>query len=265
MKKRKIGLVLGSGGVRGLAHIGVLKQLETNKIPIDYIAGASIGSLIGAFYAAWGSSRRIEEFAMKQSGFRQWLALVDLTWKGGLMVGNKIEKLLREQIGYLQFSDLKIPLTLVATDLHTGKEIHLTEGDVIKAVRASIASTPVFTPIQYDEWFLADGGLTNPVPDDVVRAMGADVVISVSLDTDIKLKPLSKKNITDVTYRALSIIRHNFSDQTVNSTDILIEPQTHSEKLVGFNDFFNKKTVQQNILAGEKAAKAMMPEILRKL
>ncbi|MFA5107271.1 MAG: patatin-like phospholipase family protein [Patescibacteria group bacterium] len=263
MKKRKIGLALGSGGVRGLTHIGVLKTLEDNHVPIDLMAGTSIGALIGALYAAWGDSRKIEAFALEHSNLKQWLALIDPTWKGGFMAGNKIEKFLRAHLGYLQFSDLKIPLTVVATDLHTGKEVHLNEGDVVKAVHASISATPVFSPIPYDNWFLADGGLTNPVPDDVVRFLGADKVISVSLETEIGLKRLSKKSITDVTYRALTIIRHNFAHQTILDSDIVIEPQTHSETFVGFNDFFDPKTVKKHIVAGEKAARVKMPDILR--
>ncbi|MFA6197989.1 MAG: patatin-like phospholipase family protein [Patescibacteria group bacterium] len=261
--KKKIGIALGSGGVRGLAHIGVLKQLEKMQIPIDYIAGSSIGALIGALYSVWGSAERLEKFVLEHSTFRNWLALMDPTLKGGFMAGNKVERLLHTQLKRAKFEDLNIPLVVVATDLQTGDEVHLQTGDVGQAVRSSIAATPVFTPVKKAKWLLADGGLSNPVPDDVVRTMGADIVLAVNLDSSFQLTPLPKLNITDVAYRALTIIRHHFSNQTISNSDIILEPDIHGEKLVGFNDFFKMETVRQNILSGEIEVKRHAAAIRR--
>jgi NTE family protein len=206
-------------------------------------------------YAAWGRAERLEKFVLEHSTFRNWLALMDPSFKGGLMAGKKVELLLKTELKNTRFEKLRIPLSIVATDLHTGVEVHLQSGDVSRAVRGSISSAPVFSPIKKDKWLLADGGLSNPVPDDVVRAMGADIVLAVNLDSHFQLLPLLKINITDVAYRALTIIRHHFSNQTIVNSDIILEPNTHGEKLVGFNDFFKMETVRQNILSGEDEVK----------
>ncbi|MBI1863054.1 patatin-like phospholipase family protein [Candidatus Microgenomates bacterium] len=178
-QRPRIGLALGSGSAKGLAHLGVLRVLEQHSIPIDYIAGSSIGAVIGAYYAQNPTINALEELVYKLSE-RNLTSVLDLSIKGGLIKGNKIETLLRETLKTDSFDSLQIPFAAVATDLTNADSVSFTRGDLIKALRASSAIPGFLRSIEYDGRFLADGGLSNPVPVDVVRAMGADIVIAVN-------------------------------------------------------------------------------------
>ncbi len=182
-KKSKIGLALGSGAARGLAHIGVLKALKENNIPIDLLAGSSMGALVGACYARKGDIADFEEMILKVD-FKQLLQLADpnlaLMFKG-FIHGQKVKKLLRAIIGDIEFKDLKIPLVIVATDVDTGEEIRIKEGSVAEAVRASTSIPAIFTPVKFKSRFLMDGGIINPVPVNVVKDMGATFVIACNV------------------------------------------------------------------------------------
>jgi len=134
----KIGLALGSGGPRGLAHIGVIKTLVENNIPIDFIAGASAGALVGGAYAATKNIKTIEKIAL-QVNRRQILSLIDPTWKHGLIKGIKIERFIENYIGKISFKDLKIPFSAIATDIRTGEMVLMNQGRVASAIRASIS------------------------------------------------------------------------------------------------------------------------------
>ena len=269
-KKPKIGLALGSGGVKGLAHIGVIKALKANNIPIDYIAGSSIGALVGAFYAANQNINELERVALEAT-WRTGLSIVDPTLNGGLVKGNRLENLIKTWISSdLNFNDLKIPLVVVATDLSTGKEIDIKQGNIIKAVRASLSVPIVFQPLKYKNKLLADGGLSNPLPDDAARAMGADIVIAVNLDNasfNNELKNDLDKNInlTKVPIRALNILRYHLAQNSLKTADILIEPKVKEIGLIGYRNFFNNKEVKKNIKAGEKALLKVLPQIKKML
>jgi len=184
MKKRgkKIGLALGGGSVRGLAHIGVLKVFEKERIPIDYIAGTSIGALIGASYSSGLSAQRIEQLALTA----KLKELIDFTEpKTGFIAGKKIEKYIRKITAHKEFSELDIPLRVVATDLANGEKVVFREGDVAKAVRASISLPGVFSSVKIGKKELIDGGMVDPVPVDVVKKMGADIIIAVDLSVNL--------------------------------------------------------------------------------
>ncbi|MCK5027412.1 MAG: patatin-like phospholipase family protein, partial [Candidatus Pacebacteria bacterium] len=215
-KQPKIGLALGSGGVKGLSHIGVIKALKANNIPIDHIAGSSIGALVGAFYAIGQDIDKLEEIALEAT-WKMGLSIFDPSLNGGFVKGNRLEKLIETWItNNPTFDDLNIPLTIIATDLLTGKEVDIKQGNIIKAVRASLSVPVVFQPIEYKNKLLADGGLSNPVPDSVVRAMGADIVIAVNLDNvyfDNGLDRDMNKNINlaKVPIRALNILRYHLA------------------------------------------------------
>ncbi|NCF75050.1 MAG: patatin family protein [Xanthomonadaceae bacterium] len=265
-KYPKIGLALGSGGVKGLAHIGVIKVLKANNIPIDYITGSSIGALVGAFYAANKNINKLEKIALEAT-WRTGLSVVDPTFKGGLVKGERLENLIKIWLtNDLRFNDLKIPLVVIATDLITGKEVHIKQGNIIKAIRASSSVPIVFQPVKYKNKLLADGGLSNPLPDEVARAMGADIVIAVNLDNvyfnNGLNHDLSKNiNLTKVPIRALNILRYHLARNSLKTADILIEPKVGEIGLVGWSKFFNSKEVKKTIKAGEKATLQILPQI----
>lgn len=189
-KRLKIGLALGSGAARGLAHIGVLKALIEEGIPIDYISGSSIGALVGAYFASKGEVATLEEMVLGID-WRKLARLIDpnlIFMLKGLIHGQKIKELLQAIIGDIEFKDLKIPLAVVATDINTGEEVIIKEGSVIEAVRASISMPAIFMPVKYGRRFLIDGGVVNPVPAGVVRNMGATFVIACNVIQKLKNK-----------------------------------------------------------------------------
>ena len=178
----KVGLALGAGGARGFAHIGVLKALEQDSIPIDMIAGASMGAVIGAWYAKERKADALEKMVL-ETDWKQLVRLIDLNLLAGkgLLYGQKVKELLRSFIGDVRFEDLEIPLAIIAADAQTSEEIIFNEGSVVEAVRASISLPVIFTPVKWGDRFLVDGGIVNPVPVDVVRNMGAEIVIAVNV------------------------------------------------------------------------------------
>ena len=175
----KIGLALGSGAARGLAHIGVLKVLEAERLPIDAIAGTSIGAFIGALYAAAVPVAQIEEVA-RNVDWRRLARLVDpVLPTSGILDGRKMALFIAELLPVRTFEELRIPLAVVTTDVETGEELVIRKGDLQTALRAAVAFPGIFTPVSFAGRFLVDGGLCNPVPIDAVRALGADKVIGV--------------------------------------------------------------------------------------
>ncbi len=180
----KIGLALGSGSARGLAHIGVIRAIEDAGIHIDMVAGTSIGALIGAAYAAG----RLDELEHDFRGIdrRRIGALIDpvLPWSG-FIDGKKIAGFVRAHVSLKAVEQLPIPFCAVATELSSGQEVVIREGDLIDAVRASISVPGIFSPVRWRNRILVDGGLVNPVPVSAVRALGADIVIAVDLNHHI--------------------------------------------------------------------------------
>jgi len=197
-KKPKIGIALSGGAARGIAHIGILKILEKEKIPIDYVAGTSIGALIGGLYCTGINTKHMEKIISTT----KWRKLVDFTIpKTGLMAGKKIERYIESLVQNKDFKDLKIPLSIIATELNRGEKIVFNQGNLTKAIKASISFPGVFEPMIDDESIFVDGGLVDPIPVDVVKEMGADIVIAVDLTIDIKKTDLSeiKKEESDFT------------------------------------------------------------------
>jgi NTE family protein len=193
---RKVGLALGSGSARGLAHIGVLRAIEEAGIGVDFIAGTSMGALIGAVYAA-GKLDELEA-TFQSFDWKKTLSFFDVVLpKSGLLDGAKVSALVREHVQSELIEALPRPFASVATDIVSGEEVAIDRGDVIDAVRASISVPGVFTPMRSNGRILVDGGLTNPVPVSVARKMGADIVIAVDLNHEIvagkNLKPLLAK------------------------------------------------------------------------
>ncbi|MBS0608743.1 MAG: patatin-like phospholipase family protein [Proteobacteria bacterium] len=180
----RVGLALGSGSARGWAHIGVLQVLRDEGVPLDMVCGSSIGALVGAAYAA-GELERFAEW-VQGLGLREVFGFMDFNLAGGMLKGEKLIAFWRRNFADFDIESSPLPFAAVATDLHSGAEVWLREGSIADAVRASIALPGLFTPVvQEGGRLLVDGGLVNPVPTSLARAMGADIVIGVDLNADI--------------------------------------------------------------------------------
>lgn len=210
----KVGLALGSGSARGWSHIGVIRALEEAGVTVDYIAGTSIGALVGAVYA----SGRIDllEDAVQQFSRKIILSLSDpVLPKSGLIDGVKIADFIHKYVLDEPIERLPLPLAIIATDLNTGDEVVLKEGNIIEAIRASISLPGIFKPVRKDNYLLVDGGLVNPVPVRTVREMGADFVIAVDLNCDLVqrkrngLKPLDGSRDTQMGEQEMHAISGN--------------------------------------------------------
>jgi len=183
MAKLKIGLALGSGSARGWAHIGVIRALEEEGIKPDVVTGCSVGSLVGAAYA--GGHLEILDKWVRRLTFWDVVKLLDVKMMGGLIEGENLMSSFEDKIKNVNIESLPLPFAAVATDLASGREVWLQKGALPDAVRASIALPGLFSPFKSDGHWLVDGGLTNPVPISLCRAMGADVIIAVNLNSDI--------------------------------------------------------------------------------
>ena len=181
---KRVGLALGGGSARGVAHMGVIEALHEAGVFPQAVAGVSIGAVVGAFYAA----ERIDVLrkTVESLDWRQLLRFFGMTFpRSGLVDGRRIADFIREKIGARGIEDLELPFAAVATDLADGAEVLMRDGDVVSAVRASLSVPGIFTPVLRDGRLLGDGGLANPVPVNAARALGADVVIAVDLNHDI--------------------------------------------------------------------------------
>jgi len=258
LKRKKVGLALGSGGFRGPAHVGVIKALIKNGIPIDYIAGSSIGAWVGAHYALYQDVEKLENDFLKKQ--REKIAMFsDISRKGGLIRGEVIERFLRKLFNSAEFKNTEIPIKIVATDLVSGEAFIFQKGDLAQAVRASISIPMTFKPLAIKDKVLVDGGLSNPVPGNVVRDMGADIIIGVNLYNRYEYD--KKSSMFNVIMRGVEIILCNLSKST-HHCDILIEPDTSEfYKTSKLKKYFNDSYVEQILHQGEIATEALIPKI----
>lgn len=246
----KVGIALGGGFARGIAHIGVLRVLEQHEIPVDFIAGTSVGALIAAGYA---SGTPLEEMERQGSGtrfsdFGRWTLS-----RMGMASNARLEDFLHRFTTAKYFNEMKIPLCIVATDLLQGESVHFTDGEIGPALRASCAYPGLFLPVEHQGHFLVDGFLTEQVPAPAVRELGADVVISVHLEPGLlDSKP---RNTIEVISRSFSIIQTVANQPWRGLTDVLIEPDVHH---VLWDEFVKTPYL---IAAGEDAAHAALPKI----
>ncbi|MBC8274708.1 MAG: patatin-like phospholipase family protein [Chloroflexi bacterium] len=268
LRKRKVGLALGSGAARGLAHIGVLEVLEKEGIPIDMIAGSSMGALIGALYAQGKDVGLIKNLAI-DLGSKRFALLADPALpKTGLIRGRKIEDTLRLIFGDIKFGDLGIPFACVATDVETGEEAVIKQGLVWQGVRASGSIPVILSAVKRQGRYLVDGALANPVPVSVLKEMGADFIIAVNVTPDLRERihrigeeqvEAKEPNILNVIMQMVHIIGYRVVESSLVGADVIIEPQvTH----IGWGDF---RRVPECILQGELAARSCVLEIKRKL
>ncbi len=262
----KVGLALSGGGVRGMAHIGVIKVLEKNEVPIDYISGASAGSLIGGIYASGTPIDAIENVVTKMRT-RDIARLIDpARLNVGFVKGDKLMAFVSKILTERNIENFKIPFAAVATDILTGNEIIFDKGDSITAIRSSISFPGVFTPVKYRETFLVDGGVVNPLPVDIVRDMGADVIIGVNVlgqpeaKIDEKKQTIVTKNVISNTIRILEkqVVDLKF-ERIKDKSVIILRPNINDISTFSIST----KSLIRAIREGENAANEKMDQILK--
>ncbi len=287
-QRPKIGLVLGGGGARGSAHIGVIKVLEELRIPVDYITGTSMGSIVGGLYASGMSSRELEtvivnidwddafddatnrenrSFRLKQQdlsflvksspGFNNGELMLPV----GLIEGQKLNFILKSLtlpvVKTNNFDELSIPFRTVATDIETGDAVVLDSGDLAYAMRASMSVPGVFSPMRIDDKLLVDGGVVNNVPIDIARTMGADIIIAVDVGTPLLAGNEIKSivNVIDQVTGLMTNLNVKAQIKTLKKNDILIRPNLGD---LGSADF-NRSA--EGIIIGEKAARDILQQL----
>lgn len=256
--QKKVAVVLGGGGARGFAHVGVIRELESAGIPIDMIVGVSVGSLIGAIYADSGDSFELEwkSFKIKKEEIFDFKVF---NIRESVVKGEAIKHYIDKNIETKRIEDMKIPLAIVATDIKTGTPVIFRSGSVKAAVRASASVPGVFPPVPYGNKLLVDGGVLGNLAPSVAKDMGADIIIGVSIGK-------SRKKFSGGTPSALTVILESIAimgDEIIrlnrDEMDFLIEPDVGN---VGITDFSKKK---QLIEAGRRATRKHIRKIKRAL
>jgi NTE family protein len=252
---RRLGLALGGGAALGLAHIGILKVLAAEGIPVSCVAGTSAGSVVGAAFCAGMGWEQMREKARTL----EWshIASIEVPRRGLLRL-DRMERWLAETIPAWSFADLSIPLAAVAVDITSGEEVVFDAGPLARAVRASCSIPGIFEPLLLDGRVLVDGGMVNTVPADVARRMGAEVVLAVNLSTRRRHQS-PPKNISDVLYYSFDLVLAACAQLSTASADIVISPD-----LEGFS-YRDLGKLDELIGRGECAARAVVPDLEARL
>jgi NTE family protein len=249
----KVGLALGGGGARGFAEVGVIRVLEREKIPVDVVVGTSVGSLIGALYADTGKSLDLEFSALTVTNEELFDYRALAFFSGGFVKGERLEQLLEGRLRNKAIETMALPFAAVATELRTGTTVAFDRGPAARAVHASAAIPGVFVPVVIEGRTFVDGGVTDPVPADVARAHGAEVVIAVSIPAAVPAK--TPENPLEIAYHAVTVMSAEISRLRAKEADVVIAPDVGD---TAYDDFSRKK---QLIEAGEAAAIAAVPAI----
>lgn len=248
----KIALVLGGGSAKGFAHIGVIRVLEQEKIPIHMIIGTSVGSLIGGIYASNPDSFQLEWMAFKIDR-NDVLDFSIVYSKLGPVQGVRLESFVEHAVKVKKIEETKIRFYPVATDLNTGETVVLEKGSLSKAIRASSSIPGIFVPVTFDNRTLVDGGVTDNIACDVARNKGADIVIAVNIQKDTKEYNIN--SLVDIIAQSSIIMMNESSKTKLRYADVVIEPNTKS---VGMFDFTQKKMLMEE---GIKATRQAVPKI----
>jgi NTE family protein len=248
----KVALVLGGGSAKGFAHVGVLRALEKEKIPIHMIVGTSVGSLIGGIYASNPDSFQLEWTAFKINR-GDILDYSVVSSKMGPVQGAKLEAFVEQNAKVKLVEATKIPFYPVATDLNTGETVTLERGSLAKAIHASSAIPGIFVPVAFGSRTLVDGGVTSNIACEVARSKGANVIIAVNLQKDIKDGDIT--SVIDVIAQSIAIMMHVNSKTKLSYADVILEPDT---KGISMFDFSQKKILMEE---GIKATERAMPKI----
>jgi NTE family protein len=251
-KPAKIALVLGGGGSKGFAHIGVLKVLEAQKIPVHMVVGTSAGSVVGSLYASGKSAFELQEIALKMDKDK----IIDYDWKiwsGGLIIGDKLENFINTYVKNTPIEKLKIPFYAVSTNIATGEETVFARGNTGMAVRASCSVPAVFQPLKIGNNTYVDGGVVSPVAVNVARRNGADIVIAVDISGG--LQRTVPDGMFDSIKKSVDIMYSKIAEYQIKHADVVIRPNMKhisSTEMEKFNEA---------ILEGEKAATLKLPEL----
>jgi len=251
-KTAKIAVVLGAGASKGFAHIGVLKILESNKIPIHMIVGTSVGSVVGSFYAYGCDAFQLQKlsFTIEKGD------IVDLTIPdNGFIKGDKLEEFVNKTVKNTPMEKLSLPFYAVATDVQTGQEMVFGKGNTGMAVRASCSIPGVFRPVKIGERMYVDGGVVSPVAVEVAKKFGADIVIAV--DISAAADRTLPENTVDTILQSLNIMYSKLAAIQLSKADVVIKPKVGH---IGSADFSKR---HEAILEGERAAIEALPQILK--
>ena len=249
-KQAKIAVVLGAGAARGFAHVGVLKVLESNKIPLHMIVGTSAGSFVGSLYAYGFNAFELQKlsFAIERDD------IIDLTIPdNGFIKGEKLEGYINHILRNTPIEKLRIPFYAVAADIQNGREVIFGSGNTGTAVRASCSIPGVFTPVNISGRTYVDGGVVSPVAVDAARRLGADIVIAVDISSD--LDSSVPKGTIDTILQSISIMHSRLSATQLAKADVVIKPKVG---FIGSSDFTKR---HEATLEGEKAALEALPKI----
>lgn len=248
-ERPRVGVALAGGFARGIAHIGVLRVLREAGIPIDCVAGTSVGALIGAAFCGGASLEEMEEIGAVTTfaDFGRWTP----SWLG-LATNQRIEKFLARFTPVRTFEGLQIPMAIATTDIIEGVTVYYSHGDVVPPLRASCAYPGLFVPIQYESRTLVDGFLTAPVPIEGVLLLGADIVIAVYLESGNIEQP---RTLTDILSRSFNIMQRHADFAWRAQADIVVEPDV---KQFVWDDFTKTPDL---VAAGEVAALHALPQI----
>ncbi|MBU6500922.1 MAG: patatin-like phospholipase family protein [Patescibacteria group bacterium] len=260
IKTKKLGLALGGGGAKGLAHIGVIKELERAGVPIDFIAGTSMGAIIGGWYAATKDIEHIENIFLKLKfrdifPFREFIRHKE----GSLAGGERMKALLDGHMKDLKIENCKIPFAAVATDVKNGEAVVIKKGNLAEAARASSALPVIFRAVPLGGKLLMDGGFSDPIPVDVAREMGADFVLAV----DVSSKWLKEdgngsedvKSVYSAISNSMALVEYQLARPIIKNADLVLRPPVLNFNLLGFGDS------GQIISLGEEEARLYMEEI----
>ncbi len=253
-KERKATLVLGGGSARGIAHIGVLKVLEREKIPIERVIGTSMGALVGAAYALGIPSERMEQHAYN---FKLKDLLDPTIPRIGLLAGERLEKMIRDITENKSFEDCKIPLTIVTTDIEKNEEVVYHSGDLQKVIRASCSWPGVFNPVRIDGRLLVDGGIKDSVPTRIAKSFKPDYIIAV--DVGFCVKDGKIENIFQMLLQSFQIMGHELNAYQADKGDIVINVDLGDLNQSAFD------RAREAVVKGSLAAERMVEEIKKDL
>ncbi|WP_374717560.1 patatin-like phospholipase family protein [Neobacillus sp.] len=254
MKRPSIGLALGSGGARGFAHLGVIKVLTDAGIPIDLIAGSSMGALVASFYGAGIDLDHLYKLSM---AFKRKYFLDFTVPKMGFIAGKKIKEFIRVFTHGKNIEDLSIPIGIVATDLLSGEKVVFRKGPVADAVRASISIPGIFVPEKYEGRMLVDGGVADRVPISVVKEMGADIVIAV--DVSMVKRNAEISSIYDVIMQSLDIMQTEIKNYREMAANIMIRPPVEKYSSKAFTN------IEEIIKLGEEETRKNLDKIKQEI
>jgi NTE family protein len=254
IEKPKVALVLGAGGQRGYAHIGVLEVFEENNIPIDLIVGSSSGSIIGALYAKYKDAKKIHDIFCNVD-LMDLININLLTLHLGISDTKKMEKMLEKYIGDINYSDLLIPFVSIATNLDTGDLVKFDTGQLIPTVVASATIPFLMDPIVYNNMLLADGGIVDKMPVTSAKSYNPDIIIAI--DIRDPLEESFSHNIAGFSKRAIEIMEYQQYEYNLKGADIIIKPDLFSV------NFFDSSKREEFHELGRKKAKELMPEIIK--